>query len=211
MALFVTFEGPDGSGKSTQARMLAHALRERGFSVAETREPGGTPAGERIRDLILSPESPPVTPLTMALLLSAARAQLVDEVIAPALESGEVVICDRFADSTIAYQVWGLGLDLDTARELIRIAVRGTRPDVSIYVDIEPEVGIERCRSRGAGNRLDTAALDFHRRVREGYLDEIARDPQRWISVNGDAPPEAVHDAILRQLEPILRVTRKVV
>jgi dTMP kinase len=208
MGLFVTFEGPDGSGKSTQARMLAAALRGRDYRVTETREPGGTPMGERVRELILGPASPDGSPLTIAFLLSAARAQLVVDVIEPALRAQHIVVCDRFADSMVAYQGYGLGLDLDTVRTLVGIAVQGVYPDISIYVDVEPEVGLARCRTRGEPNRLDRAAVEFHRLVREGYLGEIAREPERWIAVNGDAPPESVHDAILRQLEPFLAPAR---
>lgn len=204
MALFITFEGPDGSGKSTQAALLAGALRDRGLAVRETREPGGTPLGEEIRRLALGSGSPDATPLALTFLLSASRAQLVEAVVRPALEAGQTVVADRFADSTAAYQSFGLGVPLSDVQEVTRIATGDLRPDVTIYVDIEPEVGLERTRARGHGNRLDDETVEFHRRVREGYLALIAQEPERWICVNGDAAPDLVHDAILRQLEPLL-------
>lgn len=204
MPLFISFEGPDGSGKSTQARLLAAALMQRGFAVCETREPGGTAIGEKIRELLLAPDSPPATPLTMALLLSASRSQLVADVIRPALQSGQIVVADRFADSTLAYQAFGLGLHASVVEELTAIATGGTQPDVSIYVDIEPAAGLERVSMRGSRNRMDAQTLQFHRHVREGYLEIITQAPQRWICVDGAAPVEAVHDAIVRRLEPVL-------
>ena len=204
MALFITFEGPDGSGKSTQAQLLTDALRNRGHDTLETREPGGTELGEAIRYLLLDPEAPAATPLAMALLLSASRSQLVESVIRPALDAGRFVIADRYADSTVAYQGYGLGLDTGTVRELARIATGGLKPDATIYVDIEPEVGMERRQARGAQNRLDQEALAFHRRVRDGYLEMISEEPERWIYVDGDAPPEAVHAGILQAIEPLL-------
>jgi dTMP kinase len=205
MALFISLEGPDGSGKSTQARLLADALQERGYSVTATREPGGTLLGERVRDLVLDPASPSATPLAMAILMSASRAQLVHDVIAPARKEGRVVVADRFADSTIAYQCFGLGLDLEVARTLAAIATGGLYPDVTIYVDVAPAVGLRRAAARGARNRLDAQSLAFHERVRQGYLALIAEEPRRWNYIDGDAPPETVHQSIMEALEPVLR------
>lgn len=204
MALFVSFEGPDGGGKSTQARLLAAALRLRGYRVTETREPGGTPLGERLRDVILNPESPPATPLAMTLLLSAARAQLVHDVIKPALHSGGIVIADRFADSTVAYQAFGLGLNLDTVRDLTHIATEGLQPDIVLYVDVLPEVGLGRVATRTEWNRLDAQNREFHERVRQGYLQLARDDPDRWIVIDGNAPAEAVHRTVLRAIDPLL-------
>src|SRR6516165_6951835 len=144
MPPFIGFEGPDGSGKSTQAGFLASALRDRGYVITLTREPGGTPLGEWLRSLILDPESPSAGPLVMALLLSASRAQLVETVIQPALQRGETVIVDRWADSTSAYQGYGLGLDLTTIDTLRRIATGGLEPDLTVLIDVRPDVGLQR-------------------------------------------------------------------
>jgi dTMP kinase len=204
MPLFISFEGPDGSGKSTQAHLLAGFLSARGHSVVQTREPGGTEFGEQIRSLLLSPLSPASDPLTMALLLSAARAELVRQVIRPALDRGDIVTTDRFADSTIAYQSFGMGLKIETAQELVHIATGGMSPNPVVYLDLPPEVGLARISNRGASNRLDVESLAFHRRVREGYLDLIRSEPERWIMVNGDAPMEDVHRHIAQAIEPYL-------
>lgn len=204
MPLFISFEGPDGSGKSTQARRLATALRERGFPVTETREPGGTPLGDRVRELVLDPQSPHHTPLTMTLLLSASRSQLVSEVIAPALHAGHIVIVDRFADSTMAYQSFGLHVPREIVRTLTDIATQGVLPDVRVYIDVPAEIGLERVTARGARNRLDARELAFHRRVRAGYLQMIHEDPESWIHVDGTGSPEAVQSAILGALMPFL-------
>lgn len=205
MSLFVTFEGPDGSGKSTQLRLLADALRSEGHSVRETREPGGTPLGERVREILLHPEGPPIAHLTEALLLSASRTQLLDEVILPALARGEIVLADRYADSTIAYQAYGWGLDEQVIRDLQAIATSGIVPHLSVFVDIEPEVGLARTAARGPRNRLDRQDLAFHRRVREGYLQIIARDPARWLVVDGNATPENIHHTILQGVHRLLK------
>lgn len=198
--LFITLEGPDGSGKSTQASLLARALRAAGADVIETREPGGTPVGEQIRHVLLDPAGPPMSPLTMAFLLCAARAQHVEDVILPALGADRIVISDRYADSTAAYQGFGLGLDRDITRVLAAIATGGLTPDVTIFVDIEPHLGLQRVASRGAGNRLDALELANHRRIREGYLRLVAEEPDRWLVVDGSGPPEEVHDSIMRAL-----------
>lgn len=204
MPLFISFEGPDGSGKSTQARLLAAALRERGRRVTETREPGATPLGEQIREVLLHGDGPPATPLAMAFLLSAARTQLVTEVISPALQEGQIVITDRFADSTIAYQACGLGLDESTVRILTDIATGKLYPDVVVYVDIEPVMGLQRISARGPGNKLDDQALSFHQRVRAGYLRLARNQPERWLVIDGASSPNTVHDAIMQAIEPHL-------
>jgi dTMP kinase len=202
--LFLAFEGPDGGGKSTQARLLAAHLRGRGRVVVETREPGGTPVGEALRPIILDGPGPPMSPLTMTLLLSASRAQLVDDVVLPALAAGHVVIADRFADSTVAYQAHGLGVDIADVRELTRIATRGLRPHAVVFVDVPVEVGLQRATARGGGNRLDHADIAFHERVRNGYLELMTDEPGRWLYVDGSAGPDEVHAAILAALAPII-------
>ncbi|MGI8968191.1 MAG: dTMP kinase [Chloroflexota bacterium] len=204
MSLFITFEGPDGSGKSTQAHRLAARLRTRGLPIVETREPGGTALGDRLRTLILDQGSPEATPLAMALLLSASRAQLVADVIRPSLAAGTIVIADRYADSTLAYQAFGLGVDLSVARELVGIATGGLRPDITIYVDVPPQVAYQRMHQRGGHNRLDARPEEFHRRVRQGYQQLISEDPQRWIVIDGANHADSVETAIMRAIEPKL-------
>jgi dTMP kinase len=199
-SLFISFEGPDGSGKSTQAAMLARALRARGMDVIETREPGGTAVGEQIRHILLDPTGVPMSALCMALLLSAARAQHMEGIVQPALGAGHTVITDRFADSTVAYQGYGMGLDLDTILKLTAIATGGRMPDLTVYVDIEPRVGLERATLRGGANRLDNADLEFHERVRDGYLSMAKADPGRWVPVDGSGSPQEVHAAVLAAL-----------
>lgn len=211
MSLFITVEGPDGSGKSTQARMLVESLRARGMPVLATREPGGTPVGEAVRDIVLHKEAMPATPTTVALLYATSRSELVRTVIQPALEAGTTVVADRYADSTIAYQSYGQGVPLEITRCLAEIATGGLKPDMTVYIDILPERGLERLADRGGSNWLDTASIAFHRRVRDGYLRLIEEDPGRWLRVDGDASPDAVHGAILRALEPKLETERNAV
>lgn len=204
MALFVSFEGPDGSGKSTQIARLAAALRGQGRVVTETREPGGTPLGEQLREILLRPQAPPATPLAMALLLSASRAQLLEDVILPALARGEIVLADRYADSTIAYQAYGLGLDVRVVRDLQAIATNGIQPDLTIYLDIPPEVSVSRTAVRGERNRLDAQDLAFHRRVWEGYRQMAADDAGRWLVLDGNVSPQDLHHAILQAVHRAL-------
>jgi dTMP kinase len=202
--MFITFEGPDGSGKSTQARLLAEALRARGHDVVETHEPGGTPLGVRLRELILDKTSPDPTPVAMVMLLSASRAQLVKQVIRPALAAGKIVIADRYADSTVAYQSFGLGVPRKDVAAVTAVATGGLVPDLTIYVDIQPESGLQRVRSRGATNRLDEKELAFHRRVRNGYFVLMREEPDRWVKIDGGGSPGAVQAAIMEEIEPRL-------
>ncbi len=191
---FVTLEGPEGSGKTTQLPLLATWLEARGYSVLKTREPGGTSIGERIRDLLHDPAHIEMTPRAEILLYSASRAQLVAEVIRPALQAGKVVLCDRYFDSTYAYQGYGRGLPLDALREITQFATGGLMPDVTFYLDIEPEAGLRRRADAGEEmNRLDRETLAFHRRVREGYQALIAADPSRWVTIDARGSVEAVH------------------
>jgi dTMP kinase len=204
MGLFLTFEGPDGSGKSTQAHLLASELRARGHDVVETREPGGTGVGEAVRRVLLDLNGPAMSPLTMALLLSASRAQLVSDVIVPALDGGHTVIADRYADSTVAYQAYGFGLDLDVVRELARIATGGLTPQLTVFVDVPVELGLERIYRRGSHNRLDAPDMAFHNRVRNGYLQSISLERGRWVVVDGTQDPSTVHREVMRKLAPLL-------
>ena len=199
MSLFITFEGPDGSGKTTQARMLAEYLESQGKPVLLTREPGGTVISEQIRDVVLSTRNQSIQHETEALLFSAARAQIVAELIRPALAAGKIVVCDRYADSTLAYQGYGLGLDLDALRAITRFATGGLVPDVTFYIDVLAEIGLTR-RHRGETNRLDQKDLAYHARVREGFLKMAKEEPQRWIVIDGTPPVDQVQQAIRQKL-----------
>jgi dTMP kinase len=200
LSLFITFEGPDGSGKTTQARLLAEYLESQGKPVLLTREPGGTVISEQIRDVVLSTRNQSIRHETEALLFSAARAQIVAELIRPALAAGKIVVCDRYADSTMAYQGYGLGLDLDALRAITRFATGGLVPDVTFYIDVPAHVGLTR-RQRGETNRLDQKDLDYHARVREGFLKMAREEPQRWIVIDGTRPVDQVQQEIRQKLE----------
>lgn len=199
--LLITFEGPEGSGKTTIARWLSGFLHEKGYRVLLTREPGGTPIGEAIRDLLHAHEHTDMTARAEALLFCAARAQLVEQVIRPFLSEGGIVVSDRYADSTLAYQGYGRGLDLEELRRLNRFATGGLEPDLTFLLDVEVEVGLARRRAAGgAWTRLDALALSFHQRVREGYRAMAAADPARWAIVDASQPLEAVQAAVLSAL-----------
>ncbi len=190
--VFITFEGPEGSGKTTQLHRLAPWLIEQGYPVLITREPGGTVIGEAIRTLLHDPAHTEMNARAEILLYSAARAQHVDQVIRPALAAGHVVLCDRYYDSTYAYQGYGRGLDLETLRAITAFATGNLTPDLTLYLDLAPEIGLARRRASGPLNRLDQEALDFHQRVRAGYLALRAREPQRWLTIPADADIDEV-------------------
>jgi len=193
MSLFITFEGPDGSGKTTQVKRLAEHLRDRGCDVLAVREPGGASISEQIRDVLHSLDNREMQPRTEILLYCAARAQLVGQLIRPHLQSGGVVICDRYADSTLAYQGYGRGLDLPTLRMILDFAIGGLKPDITFYLDIDVEAGLRRKRAGGdEWNRMDDLAVEFHRRVRAGYLEMIAQEPRRWVVIDAARGPEAI-------------------
>jgi dTMP kinase len=196
---FITFEGPDGSGKTAQLDLLSEELAQAGFPILTTREPGGTSIGDQIRETLLDLRNTSMVDRTEALLYQAARAQLVDEIIKPHLASGGIVLCDRYADSTLAYQGYGHQNTLDSLRVIIQYATGGLIPDLTILMDLAPEVGLKRRVDAGGVNRLDAYDIDFHRRVREGYLDMAHREPERWIIVDADRPFETVR-ADLRQI-----------
>jgi dTMP kinase len=200
VSLFISFEGPDGSGKTTQARLLVEWLRQQGYPVVLTREPGGTDIGEQIRLVLHDPHNTEMDARTEILLYSASRAQLVAQCIQPALEAGHIVVSDRYADSTLAYQGYGRGLDLEVLRAITAFATRGVLPDLTLYLDVAPEEGLQRRRAEGGEwNRLDAEASDFHRRVRAGYLELASSDPQRWVIVDAARPVEEVQ-AQIRQV-----------
>lgn len=191
--LFITFEGIDGCGKTTQLRLLAAWLRERGREVVETVEPGGTAIGREIRRILLDPANTAIRSRTELLLYFASRAQNVDEVIRPALESNGVVLCDRFTDSTIAYQGCGRGLETDVILDLHRIACGALKPDVTVLIDIDLDTSLARARRRNERtnrneSRIDEESREFHERVRRGYLTLAADEPDRFVTIDGMHP-----------------------
>lgn len=199
MSLFISFEGPDGSGKTTQAHLLGEWLRQQGYEVVLTREPGGTAIGEQIRQVLHDRRNMEMDARTEILLYSASRAQLVAQCIRPALEAGHIVITDRYADSTLAYQGYGRGLDLEILRAITAFATGGVQPDLTFYLDLAPEEGLQRRRSGGGEwNRLDAETLAFHHRVRAGYLELARSDPERWVLIDATHPVEEVQEQIRR-------------
>jgi dTMP kinase len=201
---FISFEGPEGGGKSTQIDRLASALAERGYNVWTTREPGGTRAGEMVRAILLGPKVSRLSPWAEALLFTAARAQLVEEVIRPRLERGEVVMTDRYADSTLAYQGFGRGLDLDRLRQLQRDATGGLEPNLTVLLNLPIETGLARIPPREQ-DRLDRETTSFHHRVHDGYRQLAAAAPERWREVDASADPAQVGATILEYVTETLR------
>lgn len=190
---FITLEGPDGAGKSTQAKLLADALEKANVRTVLTREPGGTKIGEDIRSVLLGPDSYAMLASTEALLMSAARAQHVGEVVEPALTRGEWVVSDRYVDSTLAYQGGGRGLSMAALRHVQTFATGGLQPDLTFLLDLPAEVGLSRrLGTAGEINRLDEESLGFHRKVRETFLSLAAAESNRWIVVNADRPAKSI-------------------
>lgn len=197
-SVFITLEGPDGSGKTTQFHRLNEWLRGRGCDVLALREPGGTAIGEAVREVLLHHRGDASMDARAELLLfCASRAQLVAERIEPHLRAGGVVLCDRFSDSTLAYQGYGRGLDLAVLGSLLAFATRGISPDLTLYFDVAPEIGLQRRAQDGGVNRLDAESLEFHRRVRQGYVELMAADATRWVRIDGAAPLSEVTRATL--------------
>lgn len=201
--LFVAFEGPEGGGKSTQLLRLAARLQTDGLDPIVTREPGGTPAADRIRDVILDAELR-VDPLTELLLYAASRAQHVREVIAPALEDGRIVLTDRFAAASVAYQGYGRGIDLAFVRSLNERVTDGLAPDLTLLFDLDPEVGLARVHERGTLDRLEGADVAFHVRVREGFLAQAEADPERWLVLDAGDGPGALESQVWDAIAPLL-------
>jgi dTMP kinase len=204
--VFVTLEGPDGSGKTSQGDRLARALEHDGRPILLVREPGGTELGERLRDLLLHRPEIGIDPLADALLFNAARAQLVAEVIRPALAAGTTVICARFADSTLAYQGYGAGVDLDLLRQLESIATGGLKPDLTILLDLPVEQGLARKGRGGHGlTRFESGVdVEFQRRVRDGFLTLAANEPGRWRVIDASRPRSMVADDIRAAVREVL-------
>lgn len=195
--MFITFEGPEGGGKTTVAAFLLERLLARGLSAISLREPGGTHVGEQVRRLLLDTRSD-IAPAAEMLLFSASRAQLVEAIIRPHLAAGGVVLCDRYADSTLAYQGFGRGLDLTALRHITRFATGGLTPDLTLYFDIDPAQGLARRQGSGGLDRMDAQALDFHYRVRDGYLALMAAEPARWVRIDASAPLAVVQGTVIQ-------------
>lgn len=212
MTLFITFEGPEGCGKSTQMRLLAAFLREQGRDVLATREPGGTPIGDRVRAILLDPAHTEMHPSTEFLLFSAARAQHVAQVIRPHLARGGIVLCDRFADSSLAYQGYGHSLDLDDLRAITRFATGGLVPSRTFLLDVSVELGLRR-KSGGRGdawNRMEQKEMAYHQRVRAGYLAMAAQEPDRWVLIDAARGLKAVQARIRDHIQRELATGRPV-
>ena len=218
--LFITFEGGEGSGKTTHANLLYRYLHDQGHRVVLTREPGGTRISDKVRAILLDPENTDILPHTEILLFSASRAQLGEEFIRPHLQEGYIVICDRYADSTMAYQGYGLGLDLDKLRVITAFATGGLKPDLTLYLDIPVEAGLKRrlgAVDQGGltvggsqlplfnkWDRLDRKEVEYHRRVQLGYEELILAEPNRWHRINADRAAEAVQEDIQRKVLSVL-------
>ena len=202
MSLFITFEGGEGCGKSTQARALSRKLRRHNIPVVLTHEPGGTVLGNRINRELKRKRDEPISPEAELLLFTASRAQLTAAVIRPALQGGKTVICDRFGDSTLAYQGYGRELGLPTAGMVNNLATQGLKPDLIILLDLPPEQGL--ARKRNLKDRFELEDLSFHRRVREGYLKLAAADPDRWLVVDASLPKGKIAEIIWEKVSQLL-------
>jgi dTMP kinase len=200
LAVFIVFEGGDGAGKSTQCRALLGRLRRRGIPARLTREPGGTPLGESLRRALKS--QPDLSAAAELFLFCAARAQLVQQVIRPALRDGVTVICDRFTASTVAYQGYGRGLDLDLVHQLNQVATGNLSPDLTILLDLPAEAALAR-RTR-PGDGFEAAPLEFHRRVRRGYLDQAAGSPRQWLVLDAALPQQVLARQVWAKVQPLL-------
>jgi dTMP kinase len=202
--LFITLEGPEGSGKSTHAPRLAEYLRSMGRDVLLTREPGGTSIGDQIRLILNDHINAAMIPHAELLLFCASRAQLVSQMIRPHLERGGTVVCDRFSDSTLAYQGYGHGLDLEILKSICTFATGGLTPHLTILLDLPVETGLARRRQSDSDwNRLDALEVQFHRRVRRGYLELASQEPKRWYRIDADKGEEGVWEQILKTVGAI--------
>jgi dTMP kinase len=209
MTCFITFEGPDGSGKTTQLQSLHRYLVRAGWPILLVREPGGTDIGDQIRAVLHDTRNVSMLPNAEVLLYSASRAQLVGQVIRPALEGGSVVLCDRYAEATMAYQGYGHRLDLELVQAITTFATGGLRPDLIVYLDIAVEEGLRRRKSsfqagEGEWNRMDQKELNFHRRARAGYLQMAAAEPERWFVLDATRSIASLQRSIRRRVKRLL-------
>jgi dTMP kinase len=195
--MFITFEGSEGSGKTSQQAQLAEYLAAQGYPLLVTREPGGTPIGEKVRAILSDLDHTAMHPRAEILLFQSSRAQLVEQVIRPCLDEGFVVLCDRYADSTMAYQGYGYQLvDLDILRTIVDFATGGLKPHLTLMLDVDVEEGLRRRARGGEWNRLDAYDLAFYQRVRQGYLEMARAEPERWVLIDAGKPPDEVQEAI---------------
>lgn len=204
--MFITLEGPEGSGKTSHLPPLVSYLREKGYTVFPTREPGGTSIGEQIRAVIHDLRNEEMHPRTETLLYQAARAQIVEQVIQPRLVRGEIVISDRYYDSTIAYQGYGHRQDLQQVHMLVKYATGGLNPDLTVLLDVDVEEGLKRKKKDNEWNRLDAYTVEFHKRVRAGYLEMVKAEPDRWVVVDAGQSWEIVQDELRRVVLNKLKV-----
>jgi len=206
--LFITFEGGEGCGKSTQAKILYRKMQEANISCILTQEPGGTPLGNEVRDLLKTKRPLNIYPKTELLLFAACRAQIVTEVIQPSLDSGKTVICDRFADSTTVYQGYGRGLDLNLIQSINDLATHGLKPDLTILLDMRPQISIQR-KSNRMNDRFDTEDMLFHQKVREGYLELAKQEPSRWFIIDGKEPVDTISLLIWQKVNGLLQQSKQ--
>jgi len=206
--MFITLEGPEGSGKTSHLPYLVEYLREKGYTVFPTREPGGTSIGEQIRAVIHDLKNVEMHPRTETLLYQAARAQIVEEVIRPRLKAGEIVISDRYYDSTIAYQGYGHQQDLEQVRALVKYATGGLIPDLTILLDVDVEEGLRRKKKDNEWNRLDAYTVEFHQRVRAGYLEMVRQEPARWVMLDAGQKWDEVQTDLRKLILEVLKSDR---
>ncbi len=204
MSLFVTFEGSEGCGKSTQARVLWKKLLSSGISAELTYEPGGTLLGNRLRKILKRGAGEGLSSLSELFLFIVCRIELVDKVILPGLRQGKVVVCDRFADSTVAYQGYGRGLDMVMIDYMNKIATRGLKPDLTVLLDLPVVNGLGR-KSDSMDDRFETEGIDFHERVRMGYLELAAREPERWLVIDANLPKSEISGIVWERVRGLLR------
>ncbi len=203
--MFITFEGPEGSGKTSQIPPLVDFLKQQGYSIKATREPGGTEIGEQIRSVLTRLENTSMNPRTEILLFLAARAQLVEQCIRPELDRGGLVLSDRYADATLAYQGYGHGTDLKMLHQLLNFATGNLWPDLTLLLNIDPEKGLQRKRGCDEWNRLDAYDVAFHQRVQKGYLELAQQQPERWVVIDASQPFDQVQNQIRQTILDCLK------